>query len=229
MNLYFLVEGRRSEAKVYPLWLSHLLPHLTRVQRFDEAKENHYFLISGGGYPSIFHHLQNAVEEVNSVKSYDYLVLCLDADEYSVEERKKEVAGFLEKKKLELDRVELKVIVQNRCLEKWFLGNRVVYPRQPESEVFREYAGFYDVSLDDPELMGLFKGFSSISAFHYSYLREMLAERNIKYTKSMPRAVTEKHYLGQLLSRVKDTGHLGTMKEFFDFCDFLGSKRSHVL
>ena len=32
MNLYFLVEGK-TEKKVYPQWLSHLIPGLKQVQR----------------------------------------------------------------------------------------------------------------------------------------------------------------------------------------------------
>lgn len=62
MNLYFLVEGRRTEAKVYPKWLSHLLPHFSRVERFNEVDDKNYFLISGEGNPSILDvHLPNAI------------------------------------------------------------------------------------------------------------------------------------------------------------------------
>ena len=30
MNLYFIVEGRRTEKKVYPEWLNFLIPELKR-------------------------------------------------------------------------------------------------------------------------------------------------------------------------------------------------------
>ncbi len=33
MNIYFLVEGKRTERKVYPAWLSYILPELKQVQR----------------------------------------------------------------------------------------------------------------------------------------------------------------------------------------------------
>ena len=39
MNLYFLVEGRRTERWVYPAWLGYLLPHFTRVDRFDAVRD----------------------------------------------------------------------------------------------------------------------------------------------------------------------------------------------
>jgi hypothetical protein len=47
MNLYFLVEGKRTEKKVYPAWLAHLLPELQRVQNYDQVNQNNYYLFSG--------------------------------------------------------------------------------------------------------------------------------------------------------------------------------------
>ncbi len=219
MNLYFLVEGRRSESKVYPKWLEYFLPELKRVDNYDEVEDNNYYLISGGGYPSIYHHLKNAMEEINSIPKYDYLILCLDADEATVEERSREVNNFIKKERLELLDTRFKIIVQNRCIETWFLGNRIVYPRQPDGQTFIGYSKFYNVSIDDPESMGVYMTFKSVSLFHYSYLKEMLAERNIKYTKNMPRAVTEPPYIEQLVARVGDTPHLKSLKDFFDFCN----------
>ncbi len=219
MNLYFLVEGKRTESKVYPKWMEYLLPELKRVENYRDVDNNNYYLVSGGGYPSIYNHLKNAIKEVNSIQKYDYLILCLDADESTVSERFQQINNFIEKKGLKLRNSGFKIIVQNRCLETWFLGNRVVYPRQPKRKTFREYSKFYNVSIDDPELMKLYKGFKSISFFHYSYLKEMLLERNIKYTKNMPRAVTEPPYIDQLIARVEDTEHLQSLKDFFDFCN----------
>jgi hypothetical protein len=204
--------------------LAYLLPEMERVQNFDKVEDNNYYLISGGGFPSIYHHLKNAIEEVNSIPKYDYLILCLDADESSVDERVQQITNFIEKENLGIINSDFKIIVQNRCLETWFLGNRVVYPRQPDGETFREYAKFYNVSVDDPELMGLYRGFKSISLFHYSYLKEMLAERNVRYTKYNPQGVIEVPYIEQLIARVEDTNHLRSLKDFFDFCHAIGEK-----
>lgn len=41
MNIYFLVEGKRTERKVYPAWLAYLLPELQRVQSYDEVFISH--------------------------------------------------------------------------------------------------------------------------------------------------------------------------------------------
>jgi hypothetical protein len=53
MNVYFLVKGRKTEADVYPAWLSHLIPELRRVDNFDEAEFNNYYLFSSFGIPYI--------------------------------------------------------------------------------------------------------------------------------------------------------------------------------
>ena len=55
MNLYFLVEGKRTENKVYPAWLKHLLPELQQVKNFDEVDKNNFYLFSANGYPSIIY------------------------------------------------------------------------------------------------------------------------------------------------------------------------------
>lgn len=39
MNLYFLVEGKRTERKVYPAWLAYLLPELKQVKNYDEVEK----------------------------------------------------------------------------------------------------------------------------------------------------------------------------------------------
>lgn len=81
MNVYILVEGKRTEKKVYPAWLSILTPHLKKVDIVGDVSDDNYYLISGEGYPSLLSHLKNAIEEVNEISKFRYLVLCLDAEE----------------------------------------------------------------------------------------------------------------------------------------------------
>ena len=65
MNIYFLVEGK-TELKVYPQWLSHLTPNLSRIHFAQDVNTNNYFLISGIGYLRLLDvALVNSVEEVN--------------------------------------------------------------------------------------------------------------------------------------------------------------------
>lgn len=54
MNIYLLVEGEKTEPKMYPAFLSYLLPELIRIDLPHEAigKKNCYYLMTGGGIPS---------------------------------------------------------------------------------------------------------------------------------------------------------------------------------
>lgn len=225
MNLYFLVEGRRTEAKVYPKWLSHLLPHFSRVNRPSAVIDKNYFLISGEGNPSILDvHLPNAIGDFNDVGRYDYLVLCFDAEESTPEECVADVELRMDGADYQLARGELKIIVQNRSIETWFLGNRKVLTRSPQSRTLARFKRFYDVSVDDPEKMGRFGGHSTHAQFHAAYLREMFREKKIAYTKRHPGHVMESAYLEQLQNRVSDEpDHLKTFQSFIAFCEYIGS------
>ncbi len=232
MNLYFLVEGRRTEKKVYPKWLGYLLPSLERVDSPKKADENNYFLVSGGGYPSMLEEkLENSPKDVAATPVYDYLVIVLDADEETPAERREEVNRSVTEAKEKLTRddvaipanCEIEVIVQNRCIETWFLGNKEGFNRNPDSPELRGYIEFYDVSENDPELMYKPTYIDwSIAQFHFNYLIRMLQARRLRYTKHRPGAVLERHYVDQLKDRLSDNpDHLPTLKGFFDFCDLL--------
>ena len=47
MNLYMIVEGKKTETSVYPAWLSILAPHLMRVDDPRNITDNCYYLFSG--------------------------------------------------------------------------------------------------------------------------------------------------------------------------------------
>ena len=224
MNLYFLVEGKRTEPKVYPKWLSYLVPDLVQVRFPDQAVKNSYYLFSGKGYPSILdNHLVNSIADVNSFGNYDYLVMCIDADEVSVHERRTEVEKFISDNALELKgSTKFILIIQNRCIETWCLGNKRVFKNNPKSPTLVEYINFYNVRANDPELMGSFD-FETHAQFHEDYLSEMLLERNIRYTKKNPNGVTDEAYLNELILRANSSPHIETFKDFLDFCAVIRS------
>jgi len=219
MNIYFLVEGR-TEQHVYPKLLSYLVPNLKKVDHFDEVAESNYFIFTARGYPSILDMILTAVEDINAIGRYSHLVVCLDADEATVQERIQEVERMVPSESDELN-VKLVIIVQNRCFETWFLGNGKVYPRNPQDETFKRYCKFYNVSKKDPELMP--KSFDlSYGQFHKDYLKKMLKEKNIHYTEQHPRGVGEEPYIKALQKRVEDSPeHLKTLQKFFSFCENL--------
>jgi len=166
--------------------------------------------------------LRNSILDINNVGNYNYLILCIDADENSIEERQHELEEYLEQFKndgVELSpNCKLELIVQNRCIETWFLGNKIVYKTNPSSSVLLEFQNFYNVQDNDPELMSVFKNFGNHASFHFAYLRKMLLERNIKYSKNYPRSVAEKPYLERLIERGEMDNHILSFMNFYNLC-----------
>jgi len=220
MNLYFVVEGV-TESKVYPHWLNYLLPQLQRVNKYSQAQTNNYFLITGGGYPSLYDLVETAVEEISSIQKYNYFIICLDAEEHDVAYIKQEVEEFFVDNKLNLGSTQLKVIVQNRCIETWFLGNSKIYSRQPQSQPLLDYIRYYNISTDCPELMVKYD-YAVHAAFHEAYLKELFFAKNMQYSKTKPRDVQKEYYLKELQNRVdREKNHLPSFREFLDFCDLV--------
>lgn len=236
MNFYFVFEGK-TEAIVYKKWLSVLLPHLTEVDSFDAVSHNNYYYESDMGVPDCYRVAANAIQEINEVPKYDYLVLFTDADRMTVSDKKAEAD---EKIKLNLqnkpfqtlpENCQLEIIVQKVCIETWFLGNRNFFVRNPQNnELLKQYIKYFDVSQNDPENLAsefiqdeensneIF-GYKTKALFHEGYLREIFKERNLSYSKSRPREVQEKFYLEQLLTRIKtNPDHLDSFQEFIEFC-----------
>ncbi len=170
-------------------------------------------------------HLQNAIEDINQSGDFDYLVLNLDADESSVQDRIDEVNNFLNDNKITLTKAKLVLIIQYKCIETWLLGNRRIIKQNPISQELRDYKLFYDVKNEDPENMGKIDGFNTHSQFHFAYLKEIFRERNLSYSKANPSEAMKKSYLNQLLNRVeKFPSHLQTFQVFLEFCEEIKSQ-----
>lgn len=215
MNFYFLVEGRRTEKKVYPKLLSYLLPQLSKVEFADEVIENHYYLISGEGYHQICGtFLETAIKEVNEHGNYQYLIVVVDTDNEDEPKRIDAIRQSVKEKETILNSsCNLHIVTQVPCIETWFLGNREAY-LNPQSNEFFSHAKFYDVSQKDPELMSKPNEFvGTISNYHESYLKKM-----VRYSKEHPGKVTTGDYLDELQKRIDETSHLSSLKNFLNFC-----------
>lgn len=227
MNLYFLVEGKETEPKVYRSWLSHLLPQIQEVQGFQEVSGNNYLLIGARHKsPSFMNRLRASILEVNTNNNYDYLIICIDAEDRTVEETIngiEETLNRLVDENVKLNnRTRIEFIIQNRCIETWFLGNRKVFPRAPQNPDLLNYINHFNVFHNDPEEMEkpVKDGhFGSHAQFHFEYLRLMFVEKNIVYTKQRPNQVEEGYYLEQLKKRVTETSHLRSLRNFFELCE----------
>jgi len=224
MNLYLLVEGVSTEMHVYPAWLEILLPTHTRIHSYLDADRNNWLLVSGEGYPRLLDEtLQKAVAELQESDRFDYFIVCLDADDESPEDREQEVRDAvraLADKKLELPgAVVLRPIVQNCCIETWFLGNRSLFPRNPQDPVLQSWIEAYDTSRDCPEAMPGNDAHPLPQRLHLEYFRKVCQERKIRYSKTSTHVVRDPAFLRELVGRVEATTHLPSLKRFLDLCD----------
>lgn len=231
MNLYFLVEGRRTEKKVYARWLAHTFPALLQVHSFARVEENHYLIVSGGGQPMVFEEIGAALETICTRPVIDHLFICMDTedDEYDAKlaELDAEVAHASHATRVHTyaPRLHIHAIVQSCCIETWFLGNARMMRPAPSSSELARYKAFYDVRTRDPEGMGSMNPPMPRAVFHGRYLKAMLRERNpgLRYSKQHPGVVMERDYLDALRERCRNTGHLRSLQRLFGIWDALAT------
>lgn len=224
MNFYIIVEGEKTEMSVYPAWLSLLAPAYTRIANFDDVNENNYYIFCGGGIPSIYTHVTNAVLDINEINSkggphYDYLLVCLDTEGESRDYIMQQIEKQLKSEGVSLQNAELVVFEQKVCMETWFLGNQSVFKENPQNPEYLDFIRYYNVGRDNPEEMGNMNEmkFTTTARFHVRYLKRMLEERNMAYSKNNTEDVQQSTYLQQLIKRYEETEHIATFGSWYEF------------
>lgn len=221
MNLYLLLEGKRTEAKIYPSWLACIERPFARMMSVDEVVHStgrSFFSFSANGYPSIVgHHLENAIQDLKRYPGYDWLVVCLDVDESTAADRISEVEQKATQFGLDGLPVRLFVVAQSRCIESWLLGYPKLIGAAPPSYV-AELRDFYDVRQSCPEAMGMPRSWQVHAQFHAHYLKEAFKAKNVRYAKADPGHASTKSYFDALCSRVlAQPGSLPTFRRFLTF------------
>jgi len=216
MNLYIVVEGKGGERILYPFWISYVNSKLKKVSYIDEISDNCYYLISGNGYPQYLGIIDAAIEDVKDSGRFDQLVVAVDAEEYTFEEKRQELVDHISGK-IALEKV--KIIIQYPCLETWALGNRIVYRKHPQGNDLRRYLKLYDVRTKNPELLpaNTEEGLNRCQ-FAYKYLKAIISERydHLVYTKGNPKVLMHEKYFEQITKRLRETGHIASFRGFMD-------------
>ena len=224
MNFYIVVEGDKTEMSVYPAWLSILAPAYSRIENAWDVNENNYYIFSAGGIPSIYDHVLNSVLDINSINSkagphYDCLLACLDTEEETREYHLNKIKEKMQSREISLIDAELVVFEHKVCMEAWFLGNQGVFKDNPQNAEYLEYIKYYNVGRDNPEVMGNMdeNRYATTAKFHLRYLKRMLEERNMTYSKNNTEDVQQRAYLLQLIKRYEETGHIATFGSWYEF------------
>jgi hypothetical protein len=214
MNILIVVEGEVSEKKVYRHWVPLVNPELSYADHVSMIEKDNFSIISGGGYPQYFEVISSAIEDVNFYHNIDRLVISIDSEELSYEEKLNEINSFLYSYRC---RTETRIIIQHFCLETWALGNRIIIRPNPQSQKLIQYKRFYNVRSSDPEGLPPYELEELNRAqFSFQYLRRALNDkyRNLSYSKRNPGALLHNSYFQRVKERLEQTGHIASFQSF---------------
>lgn len=223
MNAYIIVEGSETEPSVYPAWLSVLAPRMQRIEDATKVSKNNYYLFSAHGIPSIFKHTANAIADINAINQsapgmYDYLIVCLDTEEETRDYIEKKIQEQVDLLNVELKDTQLLIFEQKVCMETWFLGNRKVFKSNPQGKEMIKFLQHYNVKTDNPEDMDTMDAdLYNKAQFHVRYLKRMLEERNMSYSKNNTEVVCTEDYLEELIKRYEESNHISTFGSWYEF------------
>jgi hypothetical protein len=212
VNIYVVTEGN-TEKIVYNKWIPQINDSLTPADSIFEITDNNFYIVSGRGYPQYFDTVENAIQDVNDNEEFDRLVICIDSENMTLQEKRDEVESFVHSFPC---RVDTKIIIQHFCFEAWALGNKQVVRTRPRSTVLEAYKAIYNVRAHDPEdLPDHSRKSLSRVEFAKKYLNEAFLDKYRKaYRKSNPEPIQNKKYFQQLNSRFDKTGHIASFSEF---------------
>jgi len=232
VNLLFLVEGASTEYKIYSAWISHLFPHLSFVAKPEDMISDSYRIIAGNGYPSILNFLESCLQDIKNYNNVDHFFICLDSEENTYQDRFNEINDRVERLKNQVginqnQQTKLHIIVQNCCIETWFLGNAEIptkYKPKNCSQKLPSFQAYHNILVADPELMIAHPPshyYRTKARFHEDYLKEYMREFGLSYSKKNPRVTLGKEYFDALIKRCKTTNHLSSFKYLLDIWEDL--------
>jgi hypothetical protein len=209
MNLYVVVEGK-SEKLVYSEWIPHINPLLIEVQHVADVTNNSFVIVQGGGMPQYFDVIEAAIADINDLRNIDRLVVCVDSEDMTRQEKFDEVSSFIQSFTCH-SRVH--VVIQHFCFESWALANNRAMPSTVRSLTLKRFKAHFDVTKRDPELLlPLPDSELNRAQTAHSYLRAMLNAKwphisaYVKGRDAGP--VAHDSYLRNLRLRRTNTGHI---------------------
>ena len=216
MRLCFLLEGRRTEPKLYRKWLGYTFPDLPEIEDPVNWQGDGYWLVTGGGQPGIFDRIPEVIADLDAWNAQiTSFFLCLDSEDEPATEVQVKAAALLQAHaRPDFHPV---AVVQNCCIETWLLADRGLYrpaARDPELATFR---AFYDAAAEDPERMPCASGFETKAQFHTRYLKAAARDIGERYSKTRPgKFFSEETHFRRLIERRRQTGHIPSFGQLVD-------------
>ncbi|MCM1566109.1 MAG: hypothetical protein NC238_09235 [Dehalobacter sp.] len=218
MNIYTIVEGEKAAKKIYREWISYVNKDIHPVDYIQDVVSNNYYILAGYGQPEFYNRVDTAIEDVNINKVFDRLVVAVDSENATRDQRLEKVNKVLACHKC---RVEVKIIIQHFCMETWFLGNKDTFRRNPQDPNLVEFMRIHNVRQEDPELLpGLPEREWNRSNFAYNYIKAGLMDKysnRMFYTKSNAgNLIWTRGFFTQVKARLADTHHISSFNSFLD-------------
>src|SRR4030042_4720649 len=95
MNIHIVVEGVKGAAKVYETWVPLVNPRLTYVSHISELLNDNFSIVGGGGYPQYLGIIDDAIDDVNNFRNIQRLVIGVDSEEFSYQEKYREIEDHI--------------------------------------------------------------------------------------------------------------------------------------
>jgi hypothetical protein len=217
VNIHIVVEGDVGEKKLYQCWVPFVNPALSYVSHISDIVNNNFSIISGGGYPQYLSAIvDNAIADVNTVDNIDRLVIAVDSEDMSYEEKYNEIQQLVSRSSCH---AVVKIVIQHFCLETWALGNEVIIRQHPQCDKLRQYMRLYNVRIKDPELLPPHSQEQLNRAqFAEKYLRRALNDKykRLSYSKGNPQVLLHSMYFERVKHRCKSSNHIQSFRNFLE-------------
>lgn len=213
MNIAVVTEGR-GDKYLYKSWIPYVNPNISYVSFIENITNNNFSIVHSFGNPYYFRTIDQAIEDVNDHGNIDRLVISVDSEELSLQNKQSEIRRYLVNKSCS---ASIFVIIQHFCIETWALGNKRACPVNPNHQSLLTFKNFFDVRVLDPELLPSYPPRKLNRAqFAEVYLRSMLQARSthLSYNKSRPKPLRHSTYFKQICLRYQTTNHIASFDSF---------------
>ena len=127
MNIAVVTEGK-GDKYLYKSWIPYVNPSITYVNRIEDITNNNFSIVESFGNPYYFRSIDRTIDDVNDHGNIDRLVISVDSEEMSLQDKQSEISRYLANKSCS---ASIFVIVQHFCIETWALGNKRACPANP--------------------------------------------------------------------------------------------------
>lgn len=215
MNLYVVIEGEKAVKKLYQSWISYANKDLIPISDLREMKQNNVFILAGYGQPGYWGRVKHAIEDVNSLGNIDRLVISVDSEDCTYEDKLEEAKRIIAKNGCNAD---VRYVIQHFCLETWLLGNKTLFRKRPQDSELLSFMKLFDLRTNDPALLPGNKDNSwNRAQFAYRYLRASIRDiygDRASYSKSNPGLAIGEGYFYQVKSTCLNNHHVESFQDF---------------